>query len=193
MTTNLSLSKVYNTLVKSEERLLLCKHSEIYNGAFGSDLCDWDIYIKDGYGQLCHPNEQLIYSEAWVEDMYEKVEPGDEDNDTLYMGTDFGEEKIAVRKLHEIPTDILHTFVEVEHGINRDEICITDDEVIQGKVYQAPNFTPQKSPSQPYEDAFLFVGEDGEEIYIERTSPFCEDDSRDIFEEITKEEFETFC
>ena len=91
MTTNLSLSKVYNTLVKSEERLLLCKHSEIYNGAFGSDLCDWDIYIKDGYGQLCHPNEQLIYSEAWVEDMYEKVEPGDEDNDTLYMGTDFGE------------------------------------------------------------------------------------------------------
>lgn len=87
----------------------------------------------------------------------------------------------------------MQTFVDVEHGINRDEICITDDEVLQGKVYQAPNFTPQKYPSQPYEDAFLFVGEDGEEIYIERTSPFCEDDSRDIFEEITKEEFETFC
>lgn len=193
MTTNLSLSKVFDTLVKREDGILLCKHSEIYNGAFGSDLCDWDIYIKDDYGQLCHPNEQLNYSDAWVEDMYEKVEPGDEDSDTIYMKTDFGEDKIPVRKLHEIPSDILQTFVDVEHGINRDEICITDDEVIQGKVYQAPNFTPQKYPSQPYEDAFLFVGEDGEEIYIERTSPFCEDDSRDIFEEITKEEFETFC
>lgn len=193
MTTNLSLSKVFDTLVKREDGILLCKHSEIYNGAFGSDLCDWDIYIKDDYGQLCHPNEQLNYSEAWLEDMYEKVEPGDEDDDTLYMNTDFGEDKIPVRKLHEIPSDILQTFVDVEHGINRDEICITDDEVLQGKVYKAPNFTPQKYPSQPYEDAFLFVGEDGEEIYIERTSPFCEDDSRDIFEEITKQEFETFC
>ena len=191
MTTNLSLSKAFDTLVKREDGIMLCKHSEIYCGAFGSDLCDWDIYIKDDHGQLCHPNEQLNYSEAWLEDMYEKVEPGD-DNETLYMSTDFGEE-IAVRKLCEIPSDILQTFVDVEHGINRDEICITDDEVIQGKVYQAPNFTPQKYPSQPYEDAFLFVGEDGEEIYIERTSPFCEDDSRDIFEEITKEEFETFC
>lgn len=193
MTTNLSLSKVYNTLVKSEERLLLCKHSEIYNGAFGSDLCDWDIYIKDDYGQLCNPNEQLNYSEAWVEDMYEKVEPGDEDSDTIYMKTDFGEDKIPVRKLHEIPSDILQTFVDVEHGINRDEICITDDEVLQGKVYQAPCCIQQSYPNRPYEDAFLFVGEDGEEIYINRTSPFCDDDSRDIFEEITKQEFETFC
>ena len=65
MTTNLSLSKVFDTLVKREDGILLCKHSEIYNGAFGSDLCDWDIYIKDDYGQLCHPNEQLNYSEAW--------------------------------------------------------------------------------------------------------------------------------
>lgn len=193
MTTNLSLSKVYNTLVKSEERLLLCKHSEIYNGAFGSDLCDWDIYIKDDYGQLCNPNEQLNYSEAWLEDMYEKVEPGDEDSDTIYMKTDFGEDKIPVRKLHEIPSDILQTFVDVEHGINRDEICITDDEVLQGKVYQAPCCIQQSYPNRPYEDAFLFVGEDGEEIYINRTSPFCDDDSRDIFEEITKQEFETFC
>lgn len=193
MTTNLSLSKVYNTLVKSEERLLLCKHSEIYNGAFGSDLCDWDIYIKDDYGQLCNPNEQLNYSEAWVEDMYEKVEPGDEDSDTIYMKPIFGEDKIPVRKLHEIPSDILQTFVDVEHGINRDEICITDDEVLQGKVYQAPCCIQQSYPNRPYEDAFLFVGEDGEEIYINRTSPFCDDDSRDIFEEITKQEFETFC
>ena len=193
MTTNLSLSKVYNTLVKSEERLLLCKHSEIYNGAFGSDLCDWDIYIKDDYGQLCNPDEQLNYSEAWVEDMYEKVEPGDEDRDTIYMKPIFGEDKIPVRKLHEIPSDILQTFVDVEHGINRDEICITDDEVLQGKVYQAPCCIQQSYPNRPYEDAFLFVGEDGEEIYINHTSPFCDDDSRDIFEEITKQEFETFC
>lgn len=193
MTTNLSLSKVFDTLVKREDGILLCKHSEIYNGAFGSDLCDWDIYIKDDYGQLCNPNEQLNYSDAWLEDMYEKVEPGDENNDTLYMSTDFGEEKIAVRKLREIPSDILQTFVDVEHGINCDEICITDDEILYGKVYQAPNFTPQKYPSQPYEDAFIFVGENGEEVYIERTSPFCEDDSRDIFEEITQEKFQEFC
>lgn len=173
--------------------LAFFKHSEIYNGAFGSDLCDWDIYIKDDYGQLCNPNEQLNYSEAWVEDMYEKVEPGDEDSDTIYMKTDFGEDKIPVRKLHEIPSDILQTFVDVEHGINRDEICITDDEVLQGKVYQAPCCIQQSYPNRPYEDAFLFVGEDGEEIYINRTSPFCDDDSRDIFEEITKQEFETFC
>ena len=172
---------------------MLCKHSEIYCGAFGSQLCDWDIYIKDDYGQLCHPNEQLNYSEAWLEDMYEKVEPGDEDDETIYMNTDFGEDKIAVRKLHEIPSDILQQFVDVEHGINRDEICITDDEVLQGKVYQAPCCIQQSYPNRPYEDAFLFVGEDGEEIYINRTCPFFEDESRDVFEEITKEEFETFC
>lgn len=47
--------------------------------------------------------------------------------------------------------------------------------------------------NRPYEDAFLFVGEDGEEIYIKRTCPFFEDESRDVFEEITKQEFETFC
>lgn len=193
MTTDLFLSKVFDTCVKRDEELLLCKHSEIYNGAFGSDLCDWDIYIKDDYGQLCHPNEQLNYSEAWVEDMYEKVEPGNEDGETLYMSTDFGEEKIAVRKINEIPSDILKTFVDVEHGINRDEICLTDDEVIHGKVHQAPNCIQQSYPNRPYEDAFLFIGEDGEEIYIKRTIPFFKDDSRDIFEEITKEEFETFC
>lgn len=93
MTTNLFLSKVFDTLVKREDGILLCKHSEIYCGAFGSQLCDWDIYIKDDYGQLCHPNEQLNYSDAWLEDMYEKVEPGDEDDETIYMNTDFGEEK----------------------------------------------------------------------------------------------------
>ncbi|WP_462341287.1 hypothetical protein [Phocaeicola plebeius] len=43
MTTNLSLSKVFDTLVKREDGILLCKHSEIYCGAFGSQLCDWDI------------------------------------------------------------------------------------------------------------------------------------------------------
>lgn len=193
MTTNLSLSKVFDTLVKREDGILLCKHSKIYCGAFGSQLCDWDILIKDDYGQLCHPNEQLNYSDAWLEDMYEKVEPGDEDDDTLYMNTDFGEDKIPVRKLHEIPSDILQTFVDVEHGINRDEICITDDEVLHGKVYQAPCCIQESYPNRPYEDAFLFVGEDGEEIYINRTCPFFEDESRDVFEEITKEEFETFC
>ncbi len=109
------------------------------------------------------------------------------------MNPYFSEEKLPVRKLREIPSDILQTFVDVEHGINRDEICITDDEVMQGKVYQAPNYTPQDYPNRPYEDAFLFVGEDGEEIYIKRTIPFFADDSRDIFEEISKEEFEEFC
>lgn len=190
MTTNLSLSKAFDTCVKRDEGLLLCKHSEIYNGAFGSDLCDWDILLKDDHGQLCPPNEQLNYSEAWLDDMYERVEPGDEE---LYMNPYFSEEKLPVRKLREIPSDILQTFVDVEHGINRDEICITDDDVLHGKVYQAPNCIQQSYPNRPYEDAFLFIGEDGEEIYIKRTIPFFEDDSRDCFEEITEEEFETFC
>ena len=172
---------------------MLCKQSEIYNGASGNDLCDYDILINGDNGLLMQPNENVNYSEAYFDDLYERVQSGDEDNDTIYMDSDFDFDKIAVRKLSEIPSDIKQSFIDVEHGINTDEICVTDAHIICGKVYEAPLHTPQDYPTQEYEDAFLFVDEEGNKRYIKRTSPFFADEQRDVFEDITEKEFKEFC
>ena len=193
MISNLSLSKFFNALIETDDTLLLCKQSGIYNGAYGNDLCDWGILIKEDNGLLTQPNEQLNYSEVYFDDLYERVETGDEDNDTIYMDSDFDFDKIAVRKLSEIPTEIKQSFVDVEHGINTDEICVTDAHVIYGKVYEAPLHTSQDYPTQEYEDAFMFVDEEGNKRYIKRTSPFFSDEQRDVYEEITEKEFDEFC
>ena len=161
MNKDLELSKIFNTLVETDDILLLCKQSDIYDGVFGNDFCDWNILIKRDDGLLMQPNEQMNYSEAYFDDLYERVEPGDEDSDTIYMDSDFDSEKIAVRKLSEVPSDIKQSFVDVEHGINTDEICVTDAHIICGKVYEAPLHTPQDYPTQEYEDAFMFVDEEG--------------------------------
>lgn len=139
------------------------------------------------------PNEQVNYSVAYFDDLYERVQPGDENDDTIYMDSDFDFDKIAVRKLSEIPSDIKRSFIDVEHGINTDEICVTDAHIICGKVYEAPLHTPQEYPTQEYEDAFLFVDEEDNKRYIKRISPFFADEQRDVFEDITKQEFKEFC
>ena len=193
MIINLSLSTLFDTLIEIDDNLLLCKQSDIYQGVFGNDLCDYDILIKGDNGLLMQPNEQVNYSEAYFDDLYEKVQSGDDDNDTIYMDSDFDFDKITVRKLSEIPTEIKQSFVDVEHGINTDEICVTDAHVIYGKVYEAPLNTPQDYPTQEYEDAFLFVDEEGNKRYIKRTSPFFSDEQRDVYEEITEKEFDEFC
>ena len=193
MIINLSLSTLFDTLIEIDDNLLLCKQSDIYQGVFGNDLCDYDILIKGDNGLLMQPNEQVNYSEAYFDDLYEKVQSGDDDNDTIYMDSDFDFDKITVRKLSEIPTEIKQSFVDVEHGINTDEICVTDAHVIYGKVYEAPLHTPQDYPTQEYEDAFLFVDEEGNKRYIKRTSPFFSDEQRDVYEEITENEFDEFC
>ena len=193
MINNLSLSKFFDTLIETDDKLLLCKHTEIYEGVFGNDLCEWKILIKKDDGLLTQPNEQLNYSEAYFDDMYERVNPEGEDDNTIYMDCDFDFNKVAVHKLAEIPSDIKQSFVDVEHGINTDEICITDAEIICGKVYKAPLHTPQEYPTQEYEEAFLFVDKEGNERHIKRTSPFFSDEQRDVFEEITEKEFNEFC
>ena len=193
MIINLSLSTLFDTLIEIDDNLLLCKQSDIYQGVFGNDLCDYDILIKGDNGLLMQPNEQVNYSEAYFGDLYEKVQSSDDDNDTIYMDSDFDFDKITVRKLSEIPTEIKQSFVDVEHGINTDEICVTDAHVIYGKVYEAPLHTPQDYPTQEYEDAFLFVDEEGNKRYIKRTSPFFSDEQRDVYEEITEKEFDEFC
>ena len=193
MIINLSLSTLFDTLIEIDDNLLLCKRSDIYQGVFGNDLCDYDILIKGDNGLLIQPNEQVNYSESYFDDLYEKVQSGDDDNDTIYMDSDFDFDKITVRKLSEIPTEIKQSFVDVEHGINTDEICVTDAHVIYGKVYEAPLHTPQDYPTQEYEDAFLFVDEEGNKRYIKRTSPFFSDEQRDVYEEITEKEFDEFC
>ena len=193
MISNLSLSTLFDTLIEIDDNLLLCKQSDIYQGVFGNDLCDYDILIKGDNGLLMQPNEQVNYSEAYFDDLYEKVQSGDDDNDTIYMDSDFDFDKITVRKLSEIPTEIKQSFVDVEHGINTDEICVTDAHVVYGKVYEAPLHTPQDYPTQEYEDAFLFVDEEGNKRYIKRTSPFFSDEQRDVYEEITEKEFDEFC
>ena len=171
MISNLSLSKFFDTLIEIDDNLLLCKQSEIYNGVSGNDLCDYDILIKGDNGLLMQPNEQINYSEAYFDDLYERVQSCDYDNDTIYMDSDFDFDKIAVRKLSEIPSDIKRSFIDVEHGINTDEICVTDANIICGKVYEAPLHTPQDYPTQEYEDAFLFVDEEGNKRYIKHTYP----------------------
>ena len=193
MISNLSLSKFFDTLIEIDDNLLLCKQSDLYEGVFGNDLCDYDILIKGDNGLLMQPNEQINYSEAYFDDLYERVQSGDEDNNTIYMDSDFDFDKIAVRKLSEIPTDIKRLFIDVEHGINTDEICVTDAHIICGKVYEAPICTPQDYPTQEYEDAFMFVDEEGNKRYIKRTSPFFADEQRDVFEDITEHEFKEFC
>ena len=193
MISNLSLSKFFDTLIEIDDNLLLCKKSDIYNGVSGNDLCDYDILIKGDNGLLMQPNEQINYSGAYFDDLYERVQSGDEDNDTIYMDSDFDFDKIAVRKLSEIPTDIKRLFIDVEHGINTDEICVTDAHIICGKVYESPLHTPQDYPTQEYEDAFMFVDEEGNKRYIKRTSPFFADEQRDVFEDITEHEFNEFC
>lgn len=193
MISNLSLSKFFDTLIEIDDNLLLCKQSDIYQGIFGNDLCNYDILIMGDNGLLMQPNEQLNYNEAYFDDLYEKVQPDDEDNDTIYMDSDFEFDKIAARKLSEIPTEIKQSFVDVEHGINTDEICVTDANVICGKVYEAPLYTSQDYPAQEYEDAFLFVDEEGNKRYIKRTSSFFPDEQRDVFEYITEQEFKEFC
>ena len=193
MISNLSLSTLFDTLIEIDDNLLLCKQSDIYQGVFGNDLCDYDILIKGDNGLLMQPNEQVNYSSAYFDDLYERVQPGNVDDNTVYMDSDFDFDKITVRKLSEIPTEIKQSFVDVEHGINTDEICVTDAHVIYGKVYEAPLHTPQDYPTQEYEDAFLFVDEEGNKRYIKRTSPFFSDEQRDVYEEITEKEFDEFC
>ena len=193
MIRNLSLSKFFDTLIEIDDNLLLCKQSDIYQGVFGNDLCDYDILIKGDNGLLMQPNEQVNYSSAYFDDLYERVQPGNVDDNTVYMDSDFDFDKITVRKLSEIPTEIKQSFVDVEHGINTDEICVTDAHVIYGKVYEAPLHTSQDYPTQEYEDAFMFVDEEGNKRYIKRTSPFFSDEQRDVYEEITEKEFDEFC
>ena len=193
MIRNLSLSKFFDTLIEIDDNLLLCKQSDIYQGVFGNDLCDYDILIKGDNGLLMQPNEQANYSSAYFDDLYERVQPGNVDDNTVYMDSDFDFDKITVRKLSEIPTEIKQSFVDVEHGINTDEICVTDAHVIYGKVYEAPLHTSQDYPTQEYEDAFMFVDEEGNKRYIKRTSPFFSDEQRDVYEEITEKEFDEFC
>ena len=193
MIRNLSLSKFFDTLIEIDDNLLLCKQSDIYQGVFGNDLCDYDILINGDNGLLMQPNEQINYSSAYFDDLYERVQPGNVDDNTVYMDSDFDFDKITVRKLSEIPTEIKQSFVDVEHGINTDEICVTDAHVIYGKVYEAPLHTSQDYPTQEYEDAFMFVDEEGNKRYIKRTSPFFSDEQRDVYEEITEKEFDEFC
>ena len=193
MISNLSLSKFFDTLIEIDDNLLLCKQSDIYQGVFGNDLCDYDILIKGDNGLLMQPNEQVNYSSAYFDDLYERVQPCNVDDNTVYMDSDFDFDKITVRKLSEIPTEIKQSFVDVEHGINTDEICVTDAHVIYGKVYEAPLHTSQDYPTQEYEDAFMFVDEEGNKRYIKRTSPFFSDEQRDVYEEITEKEFDEFC
>ena len=193
MISNLSLSTLFDTLIEIDDNLLLCKQSDIYQGVFGNDLCDYDILIKGDNGLLMQPNEQVNYSSAYFDDLYERVQPGNVDDNTVYMDSDFDFDKITVRKLSEIPTEIKQSFVDVEHGINTDEICVTDAHVIYGKVYEAPLHTSQDYPTQEYEDAFMFVDEEGNKRYIKRTSPFFSDEQRDVYEEITEKEFDEFC
>lgn len=181
----------FDTLVITEEDIILCDKDDIYEGAYGSDLCCWGILIKDE-DELTRPNEQLVYSEdAYLEDMYEIVENGDKDK--IYMDCDFDCDPIAVRKLSKLDSDIQNRFVDIEHGINTDTICITNADIMSGKAYKAPLYTAQKYPEQEYEDAFLFIDEDGNKTFLKRTSPFFSDEDRDIFEEISEEEFKEFC
>ena len=193
MISNLSLSKFFDTLIEIDDNLLLCKQSDLYEGVFGNDLCDYGILIEGDNGLLMQPNEQVNYSEAYFDDLYEIVQSGDDDNDIIYMDSDFDFDKIAVRKFSEIPSDIKRLFIDVEHGINTDEICVTDAHIICGKVYEAPLNTPQDYPTQEYEDAFMFVDEEGNKRYIKRTTPFFADEQRDVFEDITEHEFNEFC
>lgn len=193
MISNLSLSKFFDTLIEIDDNLFLCKQSDIYQGVSGNDLCDYDILIKGDNGLLMQPNEQINYSEAYFDDLYERVQSGDDDNQTIYMDSDFDFDKISVRKLSDIPSDIKQSFIDVEHGINTDEICVTDAHIICGKVYEAPLHTPQDYHTQEYEDAFMFVDEEGNKRYIKRTSPFFSDEQRDVFEDITEQEFNDFC
>ena len=193
MISNLSLSKFFDTLIEIDDNLLICKQSDIYNGVSGKDLCDYDILINGDTGLLMQPNEQVNYSEAYFDDLYERVQSGDDDNETIYMDSDFDFDKISVRKLSDIPSDIKQSFIDVEHGINTDEICVTEAHIICGKVYEAPLHTPQDYPTQEYEDAFMFVDEEGNKRYIKRTSPFFADEQRDVFEYITEQEFKEFC
>ena len=192
-TDKLELVKYFDTIVKDEDGVFLCKKSDIYDGVFGCDLCDWDIYLMNDNGELDMPNQQLNYSSAYFVDMYERVEPGDEDKDTLYLDSCFSDEKIAVRKLKEVPSEIKQLFVNVVHGIRMNEVTITDADIIQGKVYKAPLYTPQDYPNQEYEDAFLFVDNEGKDLCIKRTSPFYTDDFPDSFDEISEKEFLEFC
>ena len=193
MINNLSLSKSFDTLIEIDDNLLLCKLSYIYDGVFGQDLCVYGILIKNDNGLLMQPNEQVNYSVAYFDDLYERVQPNEEEKDIIYMDSDFDFDKIPVRKLKEIPTEIKQLFIDVDHGINTDEICVTDAEIIHGKVYMAPLHTPQDYPTQEYEDAFMFVDKEGNKRYIKRISPFFTDEQRDVFEEITKKEFKEFC
>lgn len=189
----LTLSKCFDTIAKNGDDIILFRGRDSYDGVFGSDLCAWDIRIKDDNDVLCVPNEQLNYSSAYLEDMFEVVSPGDEDDETIYMESEYECESIPVRKLTEIPSDIKQQFVDITHGIRTDEVCITDAEVTEGEVYQAPNYTPQNYPTQEYEDAFMFVDDKGKATFLRRTMPFYTDESRDIFEEITRADFMEFC
>lgn len=72
MISNLKLSKSFDTLIEIDDELLLCKQSDIYNGVFGNDLCDYDILIKNDNGLLMQPNEQVNYSVAYFDDLYER-------------------------------------------------------------------------------------------------------------------------
>lgn len=85
MISNLKLSKSFDTLIEIDDELLLCKQSDIYNGVFGNDLCDYDILIKNDNGLLMQPNEQVNYSVAYFDDLYERVQQGDENDDTIYI------------------------------------------------------------------------------------------------------------
>ena len=187
MLMNREPSKHFNTLVKSDDFIILCDKQEIYSGAYGSDLIAWNILLKDDNGILNLPNEQLVYSEAWLDDMYERVEPGEEDDDTIYMEYKYEDEPIAVRKLFELDSDIRQMYADV--------VCITGAEIIKGKVYKAPVYTPQAYPTQEYQDAFLFVSDNGDKVFIKRTIPFFPDDNcnSDTFEEISLDEFKDFC
>lgn len=193
MISNLKLSKSFDTLIEIDDELLLCKLSYIYNGVFGNDLCTYGILVKNDNGLLMQPNEQIIYSVAYFDDLYERVQPDDEDDDTIFMDSDFDFDKIPVRKLKEIPASIKQLFIDADHGINTDEICVTDAKISHGKVYMAPLHTPQDYPTQEYEDAFMFIDKEGNKRYIKRISPFFTDEQRDTFEEITKKEFKEFC
>lgn len=82
--------------------------------------------------------------------------------------------------------------LEDNHGINTDYIDITDAEVVEGTCYKADNYIPQDYPNQEYTDFFKFVADDGRVFYIERTSPFFEDQSGDCFELIDEEKFNEY-
>ena len=182
--------KYYNRLIidSNYDRVFLFHNSDLEEIVYNNEAWNYaQCYRVNDSGYMERAED--ILTEDDFKDLYYKADENDKVEDIEYYETLYDDElQPFVRAKwdnHE------HYFLlSLDHGINTTKYDFEESvEIIEGTCYLASEHIDQVYPETEHQSFYKFISNEGEEYYIKNTSPFFPDESDDLFELITEDEF----